>query len=385
MAPFELRWGIIATGGISTQFTKDLVLDPAGRDANDVKHIVKAVGSRSKESADKFISAVLPSDLQEGAQGGTYEEVFANPEVDVVYIGTPHTYHYENTMDALNAGKHVLCEKPFTFDVEELDELTALAKKKNLFLMEAVWTRFHPIAYAVQDAIFSGKYGKVKRVFADLAFNIEPDKLDAKTNRMIAAELGGGGLLDLGPYPMVWVMMILHQNPGNKERAPPSSVKGHMRIYERTGVDASSTWIVDWKDVGTAVCTTSIETQMNLERCVTVQMEGGELTVDFPTFRPEGYTITPKPANREDADPEGEGNANPDANKTQHHSHPVPESAGRGMNYQADEVARCIRDGKLESERCNLAESRIVQSVFDEVRKQGGYLGGNAKGKAGTR
>ena len=84
---------------------------PGRRDANDVKHIVKAVGSRSKESAEKFISAVLPSDLQEGAQGGTYEEVFANPEVDVVYIGTPHTYHYENTMDALNAGKHVLCEK----------------------------------------------------------------------------------------------------------------------------------------------------------------------------------------------------------------------------------------------------------------------------------
>ena len=107
----------------------------------------------------------MPAELQSGATGGTYEEVFANPEVDVVYIGTPHTYHYENTMDALNAGKHVLCEKvsrsggsgqlgrvglliaipalqPFTFDVEELDELTALAKKKNLFLMEAVWTRF---------------------------------------------------------------------------------------------------------------------------------------------------------------------------------------------------------------------------------------------------
>lgn len=75
-------------------------------------------------------------------------------------------------------------------------------------------------------------------------------------------------------------MMILHQHPDNKSKAPPSSVKGHMRIYERTGVDASSTWIVDWKDVGTAVCTTSIETQMNLDRCVTVQMEGGELTVD---------------------------------------------------------------------------------------------------------
>jgi len=81
------------------------------RNATDVKHTVKAVGSRSKESADKFINTVLPSELQSGATGGTYEEVFANPEVDVVYIGTPHTFHYENTMDALNAGKHVLCEK----------------------------------------------------------------------------------------------------------------------------------------------------------------------------------------------------------------------------------------------------------------------------------
>jgi len=81
------------------------------RNATDVKHTVKAVGSRSKESADKFINTVLPAELQSGATGGTYEEVFANPEVDVVYIGTPHTFHYENTMDALNAGKHVLCEK----------------------------------------------------------------------------------------------------------------------------------------------------------------------------------------------------------------------------------------------------------------------------------
>jgi predicted dehydrogenase len=81
------------------------------RNATDVKHTVKAVGSRSKESADKFITNVLPAELQSGATGGTYEQVFANPEVDVVYIGTPHTFHYENTMDALNAGKHVLCEK----------------------------------------------------------------------------------------------------------------------------------------------------------------------------------------------------------------------------------------------------------------------------------
>ena len=126
-----------------------------------------------------------------------------------------------------------------------------------------------------------------------------------------------------------------------------------------------------------------------------------------PTFRPEGFTITPKPSSRDDADPEGEGSANPKADKSEHHAHPIPEAAGRGMNYQAEyvrpfwlfmlihadghsvphcsEVARCIRDGKLESERCGLDESRIVMGIFDEVRKQGRYLGGNAKGKAGTK
>lgn len=92
-----------------------------------------------------------------------------------MYIGTPHTFHHANAKAALLAGKNVLCEKPFTFDVAELDELMAIAKEKKLFLMEAVWTRFQPIAYAVQDVLKSGKLGQVKRMFADFSMNFEPD------------------------------------------------------------------------------------------------------------------------------------------------------------------------------------------------------------------
>lgn len=96
-----------------------------------------------------------------------------------MYIGTPHTFHHANTKGALLAGKHVLCEKPFTFDVDELDELISIAKEKNLFLMEAVWTRFQPVAYAVQDVLKSGKLGAIKRMSADFSMNFEPDsKLD---------------------------------------------------------------------------------------------------------------------------------------------------------------------------------------------------------------
>lgn len=176
-----LRWGIISTGGIATNFAKvrsppvlppwdrlltiqDLLTDPANRSASDVSHVIKAIGSRSVPSAQKFLdmlsSAEAPADWG-GKNGsldgckahGSYEEVYADPvsvccligtrerdanrqNVDVVYIGTPHTLHHRNTKDALLAGKHVLCEKPFTLNMEELDELIAIAKEKKLFLME---------------------------------------------------------------------------------------------------------------------------------------------------------------------------------------------------------------------------------------------------------
>lgn len=368
MSAFTLRWGIIATGFISSAFTKDLVLDSKARNAGDVKHVVTAVGSRSKESAEKFIKSNIPEDAQSLAKGATYAEVYANPEVDVVYIGTPHTMHYENTKDALNAGKHVLCEKPFTFDLEELDELIAIAKKKKLFLMEAVWTRFQPIAYELQDLVFSGKYGRVNRMFADLSIDFNPDQMPDE-HRLINAELAGGGLLDLGPYPMVWSMLMMHQNPANKSRSGPSQVTGQMTLYKRTGVDLVSSWIMAWDDVGTSICTTSIVTQSTAKSSITIQLEKADICIDFPAYRPEGYTIMPKPSNEGD---ETDGKDDKPIIK----SCPVPEVAGRGMNYQADEVARCIRDGKTESARCGLEESRIVQGVFDKVRKQGGYLGG---------
>ncbi|KAJ9118848.1 hypothetical protein QFC24_006047 [Naganishia onofrii] len=364
------------------------------RNASDVQHIVTAVGSRSIPSAQKFINDILSSSTESKSATpyGSYDGVFADKNVDAVYIGTPHTMHYENTKAALLAGKHVLCEKvsdcgelsagrvlgglalmlpvtsspaqPFTFDLTELDELIKIAKEKHLFLMEAVWTRFHPIAYKLQEIIFSGKYGKVKRIFADLSMNIKPDEKEL-TDRMIAPELGGGGLLDLGPYPMT--MLLMHQHPDNKTKASPSSISGHMIPYKRTGVDGHSTWILEWEDIGVAICTASITTQMSSETSVIVQLDSAEVHIDFPTYRPEGFTIVERPSSA--APKEGEV----PAVKRIRYDCPIPETDGRGMQYQADEVARCIRDGKKESERCDLAESRIVMHVFDEVRRQGGY------------
>jgi hypothetical protein len=170
-------------------------------------------------------------------------------------------------------------------------------------------------------------------------------------------------------------MLLLQQHPDNKSHAAPSSITGHMVPYARTGVDASTTWIVEWKDLGVAVCTASMTTVMSLERSVIIQLESAEIHIDFPTYRPEGFTILERPSNKSPSEGEKVNI------KRTHVDCPIPAGAGRGMQYQADEVARCIRDGKLESERCSLAESRIVMHVFDEVRKQGKYP--VTQGKAG--
>jgi len=364
--PHTVRWGIIATGGISKTFTKDLLLDPSIRGVSDVFHVVTAVGSRSVSSAEAFIKecySTLPEDSKLGHDAskvkacGSYQEVYDSPDVDIIYVGTPHTYHYENTKDALTAGKHVLCEKPFTFDLAELDELIALAREKKLFLMEAVWTRFHPLAYKIQELVFSEKYGKFKRMFADLSSDIKPDTKPLD-HRMIDPALGGGPLLDLGPYPMVWTMLLVHEHPSNNPRKHPSTIKGHMKLYPKTGVDETSTWILEWDGVGEAICTASMTIQGSKEHSVIIQMETADVHLAWPTWGPESYIVYPKDESAGD--------------KPVKHTFPIHH--GRGMHYQADECARCLRDGKLESERCDLEESRVVMDVFDKVREQGGYV-----------
>ncbi|KAJ9127671.1 hypothetical protein QFC24_001081 [Naganishia onofrii] len=173
----------------------------------------------------------------------------------------------------------------------------------------------------------------------------------------------------------VWTMLLMHQHPDNKTKSGPSSIVGHMVPHERTGVDGTSTWILEWKGLGVAICTASITTQMSTETAAIIQLESAEVHIDFPTYRPQGFTVIARPSKESPA----EGDLI--THEKTHYDCPIPETDGRGMQYQADEVARCIRDGKKESERCDLAESRIVMHVFDEVRRQGGYP--VKEGKAG--
>ncbi|OJJ89457.1 Gfo/Idh/MocA family protein [Aspergillus glaucus CBS 516.65] len=370
MAPYNVRWGIMATGWIADVFVRDLLNDPTLRDASDVSHIVTAVASSSsKERADKFIADTgIPGPC---AAYGTYEELVANPDVDVVYVATPHSHHYQNVMLALGAGKHVLCEKAFTVNAAQTKILCETAQKKNLFLMEAVWTRYFPLSVQIRELIKKGAIGEVLRVMADNSFGDDVEDKWGTKHRMVNKDLAGGCLLDLGIYSLTWVFQTLYHTLPREQRKPPSAVSAHMSLYNLTGADEATTMLLSFPTStpsnnshpgqSTAVAMTNLRVSTDPDEkgssrpTIRIQGTKGEIQVEGPAFRPESYRIIPKRGEGEIKDVEC----------------PFPGN-GKGMYWEADEVARCLRDGKLESDTLPLEESIVIMEVMDEVRRQGG-------------
>ncbi|KAJ3531778.1 hypothetical protein NM688_g7524 [Phlebia brevispora] len=356
-APFVLKWGVIATGYISSCFTKDLLADPKERGTTDVAHKIIAVGSRSVESAQKFIEEHAGKNSEIKAYG-TYTEVYADPDVTAVYIGTPHTLHYENAKAALLAGKHVLCEKATTSNAAELRDLLALAKEEKLFFMEAMWTRFQPIAKEVKRVAEEGSLGLPVVLHADLSADFDIEN-KPKTHRMLDPKLGGGALLDLGPYPMIWAVLALYEHPANK-KALPTTVTGSIVKTPLTGVDMNTSWTINFTETlkAQAILSASMTIPAN-KTGVIIRYRNGNILIQSPIYRPLSFTV-------QYFDKPGSGNVVREETKTFSHT-------GGGWYYEADEVARCIRDGKPESETWGHDKSCLLMDVFDQVRKQGGY------------
>ena len=190
-----LRWGILATGGIAVTFTKDLLKDPSTRSVSDVNHTVAAAASSSSATrANEFLKEVgAPSE----AKGyGSYAEMVKDPSVDIIYVATPHSHHFQNTMLCLEAKKHVLCEKAFTTNAAQAKILIDTAKRNNVFLMEAVWIRFFPLCQELRKMASDGKIGDIRRVFADLSFGEDVENKFGTQHRMVNMDLAGGAMLD---------------------------------------------------------------------------------------------------------------------------------------------------------------------------------------------
>ncbi len=346
---FTLRWGILACGGIAETFSKDLLLDPKTRGVSDVAHIVQAVASSSSlKKAQDFADRIGDGKKHEFTAYGSYEELVKDPKVDIVYVASPHSHHYEHTLLCLRHGKHVCCEKAFTINGKQTAHLIKVAKEKKLFLMEAVWTRFFPSTIALRKLIHEDRIlGRIHRVFSDVGVSFKPDP----SHRLYAPELGGGAALDLGIYALTWQMMTLHQDPANKGGAP--EVTGSILKTPLTGVDEFTTMTLNFPNMhaqGIATCSISVATDH--ECCCRIQGEKGEVVVPWPPFCPPMFKI-------------------------HLHGQPVEEKKfdipGKGMFYEADACARSIRDGNLEAELCPLVDSQLTMDILDQVRAQGKF------------
>ena len=188
-----IAWGIVGLGSIARTFASDLALIPGAS--------LQAVASRDLQKARSFAS-----EFGAARPYGSYAELFADREVAVVYIASPHSFHYEHTRAALQAGKHVLCEKPMGINAREVKDLTGMAQKKGLFLMEALWSRFNPSIQEAYHMVRQGKLGPLSYLRADFAF---PALDRDPKGRLLNPALAGGSLLDIGIYPVFLAYLLL--------------------------------------------------------------------------------------------------------------------------------------------------------------------------------
>jgi len=310
-----VRWGIIGTGGIARAFAKELTLTDSGT--------VAAVGSRSLESARAFGA---------GRPHGSYEALVSDPEVDAVYVGTPHPMHHANARLALEAGKPVLVEKAFTMNAAEARDLVALAREKRLFLMEAMWTRFLPHMTEIRRLLEAGELGELVTVQADHGqwFVLDP------AHRLFARELGGGALLDLGVYPVSFASMVL----GTPNRIVTLSTPAF------TGVDGQTSILLGYPSGAQSVinCTSSAKSPTK------AAIVGTEARIEIGQrwYGQTAFDFIPR-----DGEP-------------RRYEAGVPS----GLRFEADEVARCLENGLLESPLMPLDETVSIMETMDEVLAQ---------------
>lgn len=334
----------VATGIISTRFAQDLEVDRKDAKAS---HSIVAVGSSSVEKAKTLADSLKKN---KPTPYGSYEEVYNDPNVQAVYIGTPHTVHKKNALDAIAKGKHVLCEKPFTLNAKDAQEIFDAAKAKGVFVMEAVWTRFFPLVAELKKLVHEDKIiGDVHRSFAEYAI-LDFDEMDPAF-RLKNKDLGGGALLDVGIYTIMWTRLALDPNVGKK--AAKSSWISSQILAE--GVDALSAGVATYPETrahGMWSCglygNESREALRIEGKLGVIHVMGKHhscpqyFVVEFYDKSKESITVR-------------------------------PEKAGFGFYWEADAVANDIANGKLENEEIMpWAETLAVMEIMDTARKTSG-------------
>ncbi|KAM4593945.1 trans-1,2-dihydrobenzene-1,2-diol dehydrogenase-like [Odontesthes bonariensis] len=325
------RWGICSAGKISHDFSVALKTLPAE------DHQVVAVAARKLEDAQEFAKKHSISRAY-----GSYEELARDPDIDVVYVGTIHPHHLKVCQLFTNAKKNVLCEKPLAMNTKEVKEILDSAKRNDVFLMEAVWTRFFPVSVEIRRLLAEGELGKVKMVRSEFG---EPLM---HVPRAVQKDLGGGAILDLGIYCLQFIFMVYN---GEK----PVSIQATGVCLE-TGVDETVTVTLKFSKDRMAVLTCSSGVQLPNEALVAGTK--GTLKVPSHMWCPTSLVVNLKET-----------------------KYPVPEpylplnfKNSTGMRYEAEEVRQCLLKGLKESAVMSHADSLLLAEVEDEIRRQVGVV-----------
>ncbi len=317
----EIRWGIVGPGRIAHSFAKDLELVKDGR--------LTAVASRNLDRAKVFAN-------EYGAEHvyGSYQELFEADTVDVLYIATPHTSHAELTIEAMNNGKAVLCEKPMGISKKEVEAMVNTAKKNDVFLMEALWSRFNPSIRKVKQLIDEGAIGKLEYLYADFGFYaLDRDE----KGRLLNPELAGGSILDIGIYPIFLSYLLLGM---------PKQVKASSRFHN-TGVEIQTSMIFEY-DEAQAILYSGLTSKSEMEAEIAGQE--GTLFLHPKWHEAQGYSLEKK-------------------EELIHHELPT---TGKGYSHEIENVHACLRAGKKESDLWSLQNSLDLVSLLDTVRKETG-------------
>ncbi len=318
-----IRWGILGTGRIAHHFANGLKVVP---DAE-----LLAVGSRTQASADTF-----GDEFGVERRYGSYQDLAADADVDVIYVSTPHQDHKASTLLCLAAGRNVLCEKPFAINAGEAREMVDSARAKSLFLMEAMWTRFRPAMVKVRELIDSGAIGEPRFLSANIGWMSTFDPVF----RLYNPDLGGGALLDGGVYPVSFASMVL---------GTPSAIAS-VATLGQSNVDEQEAIALAYPNG--AVASIGVTIQASPISIGLILGTEGRIEIHHDWHRPEGLTFTPYGGQPERFD--------------------YPQTEGNGYQYEAIEVGRCLREGLLESPVMPLDETLSIMETMDTLRAQWG-------------
>ena len=313
----NLKWGIIGYGKIAKDFISDLLLSS--------NNTLYGIASRSQERA---FEAQKKYQLKKAYT--SYQSILEDESIDIIYIATPHDSHAKWSMEAMNHGKHVLCEKPAGINARELKDMISCSKKNQVFFMEALWTRFNPNIVKMLDLIKAGAIGQIRHISADFCFY----KAYENESRLFNINRAGGALLDIGIYPIFLSYIILGK---------PEKVYGQSILHE--GVDLQSSGTLHYKN---AQCNFLCSTLIPSKADATILGEHGQINIESRWHETNKIELI-----------------------TEHESVEIIEGKkGRGFFHEIEECFDCISQKKTESENWSHQNSLDLVSIMDEIRVQ---------------